>query len=278
MGEPLFGRLVMRTSGIITLLTDFGVADPYVAMMKGVILSINPKARLVDITHEIPAGAVFPAARMLRETYRFFPPGTIHLGVVDPGVGSDRKPIAAEAGGHGFVGPDNGLFYPILQEAAETRITHLKETRFFLPAVTSTFHGRDVFAPVAAYFSLGIDPDQMGIPMTNPEPMPIPAPRLEEDSLHGQVIHVDHFGNLISNIGSEALYRFLGSSNPSIRLGKVTIRRLSHAYSDVDEGQLLAYINSSNLLEVAVNRGRASEYMGLEKESLVGMVISVTRD
>lgn len=267
----------MKSSGIITLLTDFGLADPYVAMMKGVILSINPEARPVDVTHEIRPGAIFEGARVIRETYRFFPPGTIHVGVVDPGVGSDRRLIAVEADGHAFVGPDNGLFWLVLQKARKARIVHLKENRFFLSPVTSTFHGRDVFAPVAAHLSLGVDLEQMGVLITDPKHLPFPIPRMEGDSLHGQIIHVDHFGNLISNIESEELRRFLGSSTPSIHLGTLTIKKLERIYSDVEEGQPLALINSSDLLEVAVNMGRASEVVGVEKEDLVGMLIRVSR-
>lgn len=267
----------MKPSGIITLLSDFGLSDPYVAQMKGVILSFNPKALLVDITHEIPPGAIFEAARMIRETYRFFPPGTIHVGVVDPGVGSGRRLVALEADGHAFVGPDNGLLWLVLQIAGESRIVHLKESRFFLSPVSPTFHGRDVFAPVAAHLSMGVEIEEMGDLISDPRPLLFPTPRRQGEWLHGQIIHVDRFGNLISNIESEELLRFLGSSIPSIHVGTLNIRGLNRIYSDVEEGQPLAFINSSNLLEVAVNMGRASEYVGVEREDLVGTAVKVAK-
>jgi hypothetical protein len=267
----------MRASGIITLLTDFGLSDPYVAMMKGAILSINPKARIVDITHEIRPGAIYPAARVIRETYRYFPAGTIHVGVVDPGVGGDRRTIALEANGHGFVGPDNGLFWLVLQEVKDARIVHLTEKRFFLSSVSSTFHGRDVFAPVAAHLSIGTGLEQTGTPITDPRTVPIPVPRREGDVLVGQITHADHFGNLISNIESVELDRFLGPSVPLIRVGAIAVQRLNRFYSDVQEGRPLAFINSSGLLEVAVNMGKASEVVGIEKQDLIGAEIRISR-
>ncbi len=267
----------MKPSGVITLMTDFGLADPYVAMMKGVILSVNPHARLVDITHQVPPGAICEGARVIREAYRFFPPGTIHLGVVDPGVGSDRRPIAAEADGHAFVGPDNGLFWPVLMDAADSRIVCLQAERFFLPSVSATFHGRDVFAPVAAHLSIGVELEELGGPVTDPRPVSLPVVQIKGESLQGQIIHVDHFGNLVSNIASEVLNRFLGSSGPSIHVGGLRLQRVDRAYADVEEGQPLALVNSSNLLEVAVNMGRASEVVGVPEEDLIGTEVRVSR-
>ncbi|PKN63866.1 MAG: hypothetical protein CVU57_16980 [Deltaproteobacteria bacterium HGW-Deltaproteobacteria-15] len=267
----------MKPSSIITLLTDFGLSDPYVAMMKGVILSINAGARTVDITHDISPGAIYRAATVIRETYRFFPAGTIHVGVVDPGVGSDRRMIALEANGHVFVGPDNGLFWLILQEATDARVVHLTEKRFFLSSVSSTFHGRDVFAPVAAHLSLGMALENAGVLITDPTPLLSPIPRLERNALVGQITHVDHFGNLISNVGAETLHRFLGPSRPLIQVGTLTIGRLDRIYSDVEEGMPLAFLNSSDLLEVAVNLGRASEVVGVEKEDLIGTPVRISK-
>lgn len=267
----------MKSSGIITLLTDFGLADPYAAIMKGVILSINPKACLVDITHVLKPGAIFPAARIIREAYAFFPAGTVHLGVVDPGVGSNRRMIAVEADGHAFVGPDNGLFWLVLQKAKGARVVRLTEKRFFMPSVSRTFQGRDVFAPVAAHLSLGEELEPMGRPITDPTPLFVPMPNVKGDVLHGQIIHMDRFGNLISNIDADLLYRFLGPSCPLIQLGSISITKLDRVYSDVEEGRLLALINSSDLLEIAVNLGRASEYAGVEKEDLIGSLITVAK-
>ncbi len=267
----------MKASGIVTLLTDFGLSDPYVGMMKGVILSVNPQARLVDISHGIKAGSVLQGARIIRETYGFFPEGTVHVGVVDPGVGGDRRLIALLADGHAFVGPDNGLFWPVMDERGPARVIHLSERRFFLSSVTYTFHGRDVFAPVAGHLSLGVDPEEMGIPISDPTPLHSPEPYEKEGMLCGQILHVDHFGNLISNIESSHLNRFLGSARPLIRVGRLNIDRLSEIYSEVEVGQALALINSSNLLEIAVNLGRASEYVGLEKGDILGAPVRVGR-
>jgi hypothetical protein len=141
----------MKISGIITLLTDFGLSDPYVAMMKGVILSINPDARLIDISHQVRVGSILQAGGLIRETYPFLPRGTVHMVVVDPGVGSNRRLIGLEAGGHFFVGPDNGIFWPLIKDHQGARIINLIETKFFLSSVSHTFHGRDIFAPAAAH-------------------------------------------------------------------------------------------------------------------------------
>jgi len=268
---------LMMPSGIITLLTDFGISDPYVAMMKGVILSLNEKTRLVDVTHQISPGAIHRGAVVVREIYRFFPAGTIHVGVVDPGVGSDRRMVALEAGGHFFVGPDNGLFWLVLQEAPNAHIVHLTEKRFFRSSVSPTFHGRDVFAPVAAHLSLGTPLHELGVPIADPTPLSLPVPFLENGVLVGQITHVDHFGNLVSNVGSETLRRFLGGAGPLIRVGTLAIRKLDKIYSDVEQGMPLAFLNSSDLLEVAVNTGRASDIVGLEEEELIGTEIRISK-
>lgn len=265
----------MTPAGIITLLTDFGLTDPYVAMMKGVLLSINPRACVVDITHEVRPGAIFPAARILLETYPYFPEGTVHVAVVDPGVGGGRRSIAVEADGHFFVGPDNGLFWLVLQGYPEARVYHLTEERFFRATVSRTFHGRDVFAPVGANLSLGTKIEETGVPISDPKSLFVPSPYTEGDSLCGQIIHADHFGNLISDIDAETLHRFLGQAQPWIRVGSMTISGLSKAYSDVEEGKPVALINSSNLLEISVNLGKASEYVGVEEEYLIGTVVRI---
>jgi S-adenosyl-L-methionine hydrolase (adenosine-forming) len=265
----------MKPSGIVTLLTDFGLTDPYLAMMKGVLLSINPRASLVDITHGIRPGAIFPAARIIREVYPFFPEGTVHVSVVDPGVGSGRRSIAVEAEGHFFVGPDNGLFWLVLQNSPGARVFRLTNDRFFRPPVSRTFHGRDVFAPVAAHLSLGTRIEETGVAVTDPKSLFVPSPYREGDDLCGEIIHADHFGNLISNIDAETLTRFLGQAQPWIRVGSLTIRSLSRTYSEVEEGQPVALINSANLLEISVNLGKASEYVGVEEENLMGTMVRI---
>jgi S-adenosylmethionine hydrolase len=267
----------MKPSGIITLTSDFGLSDPYVAMMKGVILSINPSAVLVDLTHKIRAGSISQAAGLIYETFVYFPMGTVHLGVVDPGVGSGRRPIAVEAEGHFFVGPDNGIFWPVIQDDSEAKVIRLQDRRFFLLEVSHTFHGREIFAPVAAHLSLGVDLDGMGPCVQDAVQLRMPRPHQIEDILYGEIVRVDNFGNLVSNIPSKELGHFLGSSQPTFEVGNVVIRKLSQIYADGEEGEPLSLINSSNMLEIAVNLGRASEYIGAEEGEIVGTVIRVIR-
>jgi len=265
----------LKTSGIITLITDFGMSDPYVAMMKGVILSINPGARLVDISHEIGAGSISQAGDLIRETFPFFPKGTVHVAVVDPGVGSDRRPIGLEADAHFFVGPDNGLFWPVIREFKGTKIYHLTENRYFRPHITPTFHGRDIFAPVASHLSSGIDLGTMGPPISDPIKLNSPTPQMKGGILYGEIMRVDNFGNLITNIHRTELTNFLGSKEPVIEVGNLTIKKLSRFYADTDVCQALALINSSDWLEIAVNLGRASEYVGLDSEKMIGTPVKV---
>jgi S-adenosyl-L-methionine hydrolase (adenosine-forming) len=267
----------MKRSGIITLTSDFGLSDPYVAMMKGVILSINPAAVMVDISHNIKAGSISQAARLVHETFIFFPVGTVHLAVVDPGVGSSRRLIAVEGEGHFFVGPDNGLFWPLIQEDSEARVVRLQDSRFFLPGLSQTFHGREIFAPVAAHLSLGIGLERMGPLIEDPVRLLIPPPYEKEDALFGEIVRVDNFGNLITNISSKELSRFLGSGRPRIEVGKLVIQKLSRIYADEEEGSPLALINSSDVLEIAVNLAKASDYIGLKDEDMIGAVVRVIR-
>jgi len=267
----------VKPSGIITLTTDFGLSDPYVAMMKGVILSINPSARLVDVSHQIGTGAVSQAALLIRETFPYFPEGTVHLAVVDPGVGSHRKLIALEADAHSFVGPDNGLFWPVFRDFIGAKAVHLTQTRYFLPSITRTFHGREIFAPVAAHLSLGLSLESLGPSIRELKKLNLPQPHVKEGVLCGEIIRVDHFGNLVTNIPSRELMAFLESGPPRIEAGKLVVRKLSRIYADGQEGEPLALINSSNLLEIAVNLGRASEYMGLRNGEIVGALVKVSK-
>jgi S-adenosylmethionine hydrolase len=267
----------MKPSGIITLTTDFGLSDPYVAMMKGVILSINPSARLVDVTHQIGTGSISQAALVIRETFPYFPQGTVHLAVVDPGVGSDRRLVALQAGAHFFVGPDNGLFWPVFRDFGGAKAAHLTRSRYFLPSITQTFHGREIFAPVAAHLSLGLPLESLGPAVRNLTKLTIPQPYVQGDVLCGQIIRVDNFGNLVTNISARELTDFLESAPPRIEAGKLVIRKLGRIYADCEEGEPLALINSSNLLEIAVNLGRASEYIGLRDGEILGALVEVSK-
>ena len=265
----------MYRSGIITLLTDFGLNDAYVAMMKGTVLSINRNAELIDITHNISAGSIFQGAGLFKEAWPYFPEETIHIAVVDPGVGSDRRAIAIKAAGHFFVGPDNGIFWPVIKENPDAEIVELTNKKYFLSKVTSTFHGRDVFAPVAAHISLGSGISKLGSPITDPVKLKLPLPCQKNESLYGQITHIDNFGNLITNITADNLNDFLHGNNPAIHIGEYKISELSSSYSDKDRNNLIAFINSSDYLEIAVNMGKASEYLGKAPGEIIGMPVRI---
>lgn len=267
----------MKVSGIITLTTDFGIADPYVAVMKGVILSIAPQARIVDLTHHVHHGAVMEAALLLQEAYTFFPKGTVHVAVVDPGVGSDRRSVLMTAGNYHFVGPDNGIFWPIVEKFATKDIIHLTAETYFLPRISHTFHGRDIFAPVAAHLVQGADPRRMGNSISDPAQLTLPEPRQSGDTLVGEIIRADRFGNLITNIHRSHLDRFLGGQRPMIRVGPLEIFGISRTYADGEVGDGIALIGSSELLEIAANLARASDLLERSPEDCVGMTVEALR-
>jgi len=258
----------MKPSGIITLTTDFGRTDPYAGAVKGVILSINRDAVLVDISHDIPRGSVAEASWALMECYGFFPPGTVHLAVVDPGVGGERRAVAAASGGHFFVGPDNGVFWPAIRRPGSVTV-HLNNPRYFLPVVSSTFHGRDIFAPVAARLSRGEDINSIGDIIVDPVKLEMPEPFISSGKLHGRIIRSDHFGNLISNLGRKAVTGFLETAAPVIRIGSTEIRGISSTYSSVPPGAALALFGSSGRLEIAVNGGSAAVLLNPEDREII---------
>lgn len=251
--------------GIITLLTDFGLKDPYVGIMKGVILGLNPKASLVDLTHQVGPGDIVRAARIIRESFSFFPSGTIHVAVVDPGVGTNRKPILVKSRNHFFVGPDNGLFWPIIKTDPQVLLIHLTRKEFFLPHISRTFHGRDIFAPVAGHLSLGADPSKMGEIIEDLMSLPDAAPIQQGETLLGRAVGIDHFGNIITNIHRDDLTRFVGSRQMVIRVGKARINGIVETYADGAKGKLLALFGSTDHLELAVNSGRADSLLNLDE-------------
>jgi S-adenosyl-L-methionine hydrolase (adenosine-forming) len=267
----------VKASGIVTLTTDFGISDPYVGMMKGVILSINPLARIVDISHEVKAGSILQACSLILESYPFFSKGTVHVAVVDPGVGSERRLILLKARDHFFVGPDNGIFWPLIASCAGWEAIHLTRSEYFLPNLSHTFHGRDIFAPVAAHLSNGVEPLEMGAPIDDPVKINLPEPIYAGDTITAQVIRVDHFGNLITNVHKRDLDRFLEGACPLITLGELKVEGISRTYADARAGDILALIGSSGLLEVAVNLGRASDRVGLNSEDIIGTRLEIAR-
>lgn len=245
---------------IITFTSDFGLEDPFVGIVKGVILSLNPNVTIVDITHLIPPHDVLQAALTLRSAYRFFPPQTIHLAVVDPGVGSSRKPIVIDSPPYLFVGPDNGIFSFVVGENFSAYL--LENPRFFLPKVSKTFHGRDIFAPVSAHLSLGVPPSAMGRKLDGIEKLSLPTPVVQENRIVGQIIAFDRFGNAITNIPEELLE---GKENLKIRIGEHIIEGLSNFYGEKEPPAPLAIIGSSGFLEISVNLASAREILRLEK-------------
>jgi S-adenosylmethionine hydrolase len=267
----------MNKPCIITLTTDFGLKDPYVGMMKGVILSINPEARIIDISHQVEAGTVSHAAGLIQETCIFFPKGTIHMGVIDPGVGSDRRPILVRTKDHFFIGPDNGLFWPIIKSNEPVDIIHLNKDEYFMPRVSLTFHGRDIFAPVAAHLSRGINPLKMGTSITDPVQLLLPILQQHGDILSGQIIRVDNFGNMITNIRRKDLDKHMGTDRPTVKVGNLVIENVHETYAETKEGELLALIGSSECLEIAVNLGRACDRLEVAPEELVGMKVEVEK-
>ena len=241
-------------SRIITLTTDFGNKDHYVGSMKGVIYSINPDAIITDITHDIPAHDVFHAAFVLKNFVPYFPKETVHVVVVDPGVGTSRKPIAMEADGRFFVGPDNGVFSYVILGTDSSRAYEISNPKYFLPRVSYTFHGRDIFAPVAAHLSLGISIEDLGKRLLNPFALQITEPEIGDREISGEVIFEDTFGNLITNIPGGMV-----DSASRLYVCDIVINGVSKSYSEAPEGELLAIIGSSGFLELSVNRGRASD-------------------
>jgi len=250
--------------GIITFLTDFGLKDPYVGIMKGVLLGLDPGVVIVDLTHQVEPGDITGAAQIMAESFSFFPPGTIHVAVVDPGVGTERKPILVRSRNHFFVGPDNGLFWPIIKDDPGALIIHLTRQEFFLPRTSRTFHGRDIFAPVAGHLSLGVDPIKMGRTMESPVRIPDVTPTPKGNTLFGRAVRIDHFGNVITNIYREDLARFLGNHEMVIRVGKETIKGVMKTYADGAEGKLVALFGSTDRLEIAVNSGRADRLLNID--------------
>lgn len=248
---------------VITFLTDFGSQDSYVGQMKGIALGINPDVRLVDLTHEIPAQHIRRAAYLWNDSLDAFPTSTIHVAVVDPGVGSDRRLIAAEIGPYRVVCPDNGLLTEILHRATVRRVVRLDDPQWWRPRVSATFHGRDILTPVAAWWSLGRDLGDLGSPLTTPLITLASAPTTRgKNSLTGHIVHIDRFGNLITDINPVELPSH--ALRLRFELGTFQIHGLSRCYSDVSTGEPLALTGSSGRLEISIRDGNASDEFQVE--------------
>jgi S-adenosylmethionine hydrolase len=254
----------MRSS-VITLLTDFGFKDPYVASMKGVILKINPRCTLIDITHQVNPHDLEEGAFILARAYSTFPKRTIHLAVVDPGVGGSRKPILLATKDFFFIGPDNGLFTFALQRERVRQAVALTNPKFFLPEVSRTFHGRDIFAPVAAHLSLGIRPKAFGKEIDSWVELPFQKPGMKEGKLLGEIIHVDTFGNLVSNIDQQRLSQFSKDRSFLISVGRRTIGGLKRGYWEGKKNEPIALFGSGGLLEISIREGNAHQLLKVRR-------------
>jgi len=266
---------------LVTLTTDFGTADGYVGTMKGVILSIAPDARLVDISHEIAPQDLRQAAYVLYTAYPFFPAHAVHLVVVDPGVGSARRPIAVRTAAGDFVAPDNGVLSYVMARESVEAVVELSRARYRLPRVSHTFHGRDIFSPAAAHLAAGVAIDALGPPV--PDPIVFPPPRIEvvPDGIAGQVLHADHFGNVITSIGQlvwrgdelsldPAFQTVPGDRRVCFKARDAQVVVAGHelagvrrTYAEVSRGETLALVGSEGHLEIAVREGNAAQRLGL---------------
>src|SRR6516164_5843081 len=268
---------------IITLTTDFGLSDPFVGIMKGVILGIAPGAQIVDISHDIRSYDIVEGAFLIHSTYEYFPEGTVHVVVVDPGVGSARRPIAAFRGGHFFVAPDNGVLSAVLDkhERSErsasptgrshdecepdrakpsTEVYHITNRSLFLDSVSQTFHGRDIFAPVGAHIAKGTPIESVGPRILDFLKRPLPKPRPQGDKTVGTVLHIDKFGNIITNLRKRDL-----STDFTIHVAGLTITRLCSSFSEAQRGEFFAIEGSTGFIELALDRGSAADKLSIER-------------
>lgn len=259
----------------ITLLTDFGVADTYVGQMKGVIHSIAPQAGIVDLSHEVPPQDVLTAAVMLDDAVDAFSSGTIHVAVVDPGVGSRRRTVAIRTPRHTFIGPDNGLFTLVLEREMLTDAVTLTNPRYHRDDVCATFHGRDIFAPVAAHVANGVALSELGEPVDDRLHMlDLPTPEIRQDHIAAHVLLIDRFGNLITDLKQHAFEDWLGrvpAQQVRLEIGTHRITGIGRTFSDVKTGQAIAYFGSSGRLELAVRNDHAARVLDAQPQMTLSL-------
>jgi S-adenosylmethionine hydrolase len=255
----------VEASPLITLTSDFGLKDPFVGIMKGVMLGINPSARIIDITHGISRQNIQEAAFSIESSYKYFPHKTIHVVVVDPGVGSGRRPILVSAEGHYFIGPDNGIFSRIYYSGERPTVINITSKHYFLPQLSSTFHGRDIFAPVAAWLSKGINILRFGDPITDYILIPYTEPVvIQNASIEGEIIYIDGFGNLITNISSNSIDELTHDRD----VVQISVKGLAAPfkthYAEAGDKSLCCLVNSFGYLELFVNGGSAASDFNLQ--------------
>jgi S-adenosyl-L-methionine hydrolase (adenosine-forming) len=259
---------------IIALLTDFGTRDHYSGVMKGVILGICPDVTLVDVTHDLPPHNIAFAAQELAATYRHFPAGTIFLVVVDPGVGTARRGLAADAADRKFIAPDNGVLTAVLKESPPKRVVELSERKYARPTVSRTFEGRDRFAPAAAFIAKGIHLEAFGRPVSDYCEITLPVPELRGDVIHGEVVRVDRFGNIVTNVDRRSCEKIAtGLTGLKVWVGGRPIGRLVSTYADLPPGEVGALFGSTEHLECAAQSANAAEQLGVS----VGAAVEVQR-
>jgi S-adenosylmethionine hydrolase len=251
----------LAATGIVTLTTDFGGSDHFVGTMRGVILGVNPAAQIVDLCNSVSSYDVLDGALTIAQAYRYFPADTIHMVVVDPGVGSSRRPLLVTTTRHYFIAPDNGVLSLVMEQEERVTVRHITAEHYFLQPVSNTFHGRDVFAPCAGWMSKGVEPDKFGDEITDYVRFTLPRPKqVSERVLKGSVLKVDKFGNLITNLTVEnAPAVFAAGSQVKITVGQAVVTGIRTAYAQGQAGEIFGLLNSMGYLEIACNRGAASQ-------------------
>ena len=257
---------------VVALLSDFGNRDHYAGTMRGVILDICPDAALVDVTHDIPPHDIHAASLELAAAYRFFPAGSIFLVVVDPGVGSARRGLAAASGDHRFVAPDNGVLTHVFAQSPPKQVVELTERRYARPTISRTFEGRDRFAPAAAWLARGIRLSALGRPLRGYVTLELPAVETRDRSIAGSVVRIDRFGNLVTNVDRRRFERLAAAGGIDIAVGGHAVGRLVETYADVRPGEVCALFGSTDHLEFAANTASAAELLDLREGAAVEIV------
>ena len=269
----------MSDTRIVTFTTDFGLNDPFVGIMHGVVLNIHPETSIVDICHAVASYDIFDGAWTIAQAYRFFPPRTVHVVVVDPGVGGTRRPIIVETDDYVFVAPDNGVLSLVEMREPKFTVRHVTAERYFLQPVSQTFHGRDVFSPVAGWLSKGVAPAEFGPEISDYVRLTLPAvERIGENSLRGVVLKVDKFGNLITNISEQeapGIVRGSASAGEHPDCGPDDHARLCHSYAEGGEDEFFAIVGSSGYLEIAAKQASAAEKLASGVGTPVGVVLQI---
>ncbi len=256
---------------IITFTTDFGQREHYVGAMRGVVLNINPAVQLVDLCNEVSSYDLLDGALTIAQAYSYYPADTIHLVVVDPGVGTTRRPILAVTSKHRFVAPDNGVLSLVFEREERVTVYHIEASHYYLQPVSNTFHGRDIFAPIAAYLSKGVEPSKLGTEIQDYLRFAMPKPKPTANGLTGAVIRVDKFGNLVTNITAADAPRLFHGSSPSFRMrvGKGEVTKLQSSFAPGAPGEAFAILGSMGYLEIAANRASAAQLLGAGRGSEV---------